>query len=138
MSLDIGIPYIFQHNLYSFILFIFYIFITHSDIGIPRVVTAAFWHTYTQLVEQATVSSVRNSYSNLWRWHSIFFTNSSYRKHCPCSGNRSFVYTVVPSPTGQREKKAITDLEYDWTGQRCHIQTKHLAAVSIIICLLSP
>jgi hypothetical protein len=29
------------------------------------------------------------------------------------SGNRSFVYSVVPSPTGQREKKAMTDLEYD-------------------------
>ncbi len=36
-----------------------------------------------------------------------------YRKHCPCSGNRSFVYSVVPSPMGQREKKAMTDLEYE-------------------------
>ncbi len=107
------IQYIFQHNLYSFILFIFYIFIAHSDIGIPRVVMAAFWRTYTQLVEQATVSSLWNSYNNLWRRHSIFFTNSSYRKHCPCSGNRSFVYSVVPSPTGQWEKKAMTDLEYE-------------------------
>ncbi len=38
---------------------------------------------------------------------------SSYRKHCPCSGNRSFVYSIVPSPTEEREKKAITTLEMD-------------------------
>ena len=38
-----------------------------------------------------------------------YLQNISYRKHCPCSGNRSFVYSVVPSPTGQWEKKAMTE-----------------------------
>ncbi len=42
-----------------------------------------------------------------------YLQNISYRKHCPCSGNRSFVYSIVPSPTVQREKKAMTDLEYE-------------------------
>ncbi len=45
--------------------------------------------------------------------YSIFFTNSSYRKHCPCSGNRSFVYSIVPSPTAQREKREIAGLVYE-------------------------
>jgi len=46
-----------------------------------------------------------------------YLQNISYRKHCPCSGNRSFLYSVVPSPTGQREKKAMTDLEYGYTQE---------------------
>ena len=45
---------------------------------------------------------------------------SSYRKHCPCSGNRSFVYPKAPSPPAKREMKEISTLEmdtrwYHWT-----------------------
>ncbi len=42
-----------------------------------------------------------------------YLQNISYRKHCPCSGNRSFVYSIVPSPTVQGEKRGMTDLEYE-------------------------
>ena len=58
-------------------------------------------------------NTLRPQYDIYEDYIKYYLQNISYRKHCPCSGNRSFVYSVVPSPTGHREKKAMTDLEYD-------------------------